>query len=77
MKALTALLSTLPDAGANDSFQYAGKHFVAGKRCMVRKVINPALAPLGKLDAYLSPEQRDQVIEVDPGDGTVTVTEKL
>ena len=26
---------------------------------------------------YLSPEQRDQVIEVDPGDRTVTVIEKL
>jgi hypothetical protein len=32
---------------------------------------------VGKLDTYLSPEQREQVIEVVPGDRTVTVTEKL
>jgi hypothetical protein len=33
--------------------------------------------PLGKLDAFLNPEQRAQVIDVEYGDRTVTITERL
>jgi hypothetical protein len=96
MKALTVLLSAIEGPGPDETFRYQGSQFIAlaGKRCIVRRVSNPALAiellneaqegiawqvisvPLGKLDAYLTPEQRAQVITVDRGDRPVTIAKK-
>ena len=96
MRALTALLNAIEGPEADDTFQYQGTQFIAmvGKRGVVRRVTNPALAikllnkvekgiawqvisvPLGKLNAYLTPEQRAQVIAVDRGDRPVTIAEK-
>ena len=96
MKALTALVSAIGEHGADDTFQDEGTQFRAlvGKRCIARRVTDPALAikllnkaekgvawkivsvPLGKLDAYLTPEEKAQVITLDRGERSVVVAKK-
>ena len=46
MKALVTLISGLEDHAADETFKLEGAAFIAdvGKRCVVRTVINPALA---------------------------------
>jgi hypothetical protein len=96
MKALAVRVSAIAGHEADETFRHEGEVFAAtiGKRCVVRTVIDPALAikllnkaekgvawriisvPLGKLDAYLTPGEKAQVIRVDRGERSVMIVKK-